>query len=213
MSATQGTGEPETPALLFRRSRQFPVSFSFRRVRQIPRVLARGYLSLSLPKSTLTDPRTRSYPTTVRRAVTPVLRRRRLPHLAQPRCLPNPEGSPWSSYAGAGFLRGGEGVYSHLEGDSLRTVDPHRFSRNRNLPLFSPARRTTSAHADVGKRFKVTGTALRAVLSGANEVSAGGNLVVLRCRRLRERVNPRTGPRRFAARRRYPVSFSLHRAQ
>ena len=152
MSATQGTGEPETPALLFRRSRQFPVSFSFRRVRQIPRVLARGYLSLSLPKSTLTDPRTRSYPTTVRRAVTPVLRRRRLPHLAQPRCLPNPEGSPWSSYAGAGFLRGGEGVHPYVDGDSLRTVDPHRLWRNRHLPFLSPAHRTTSAHADVGKR-------------------------------------------------------------
>jgi hypothetical protein len=88
----------------------------------------------------------------MRRAVTPVLRRRRLPHLAGSRCLPNPESSPWSLYSGAGLLRGGEGVHSSDDGDSLRTVDPHRFSRNRYLPLTFPAHRTTSAHADVGKR-------------------------------------------------------------
>jgi hypothetical protein len=91
----------------------------------------------------------------MRRAVTPVLRRRRLPHLAGSRCLPNPESSPWSLYSGAGLLRGGEGVHSSDDGDSLRTVDPHRFSRNRYLPLTFPAHRTTSAHADVGKRSAV----------------------------------------------------------
>jgi hypothetical protein len=135
----------------------------------------------------------------MRRAVTPVLRRRRLPHLAGSRCLPNPESSPWSLYSGAGLLRGGEGVHSSDDGDSLRTVDPHRFSRNRYLPLTFPAHRTTSAHADVGKRFEVTGAALRAVLSGANVVSGGGNLVVLRCRRLRGRANPEPQVCRFAA--------------
>jgi hypothetical protein len=91
----------------------------------------------------------------MRRAVTPVLRRRSLPHLAGSRCLPNPESSPWSLYSGAGLLRGGEGVHSSDDGDSLRTVDPHRFSRNRYLPLTFPAHRTTSAHADVGKRSGV----------------------------------------------------------
>jgi hypothetical protein len=118
----------------------------------------------------------------MRRAVTPVLRRRRLPHLAGSRCLPNPESSPWSLYSGAGLLRGGEGVHSSDDGDSLRTVDPHRFSRNRYLPLTFPAHRTTSAHADVGKRSEVAGAALCAVLSVASSASESGNFFVSRSR-------------------------------
>jgi hypothetical protein len=103
----------------------------------------------------------------MRRAVTPVLRRRRLPHLAGSRCLPNPESSPWSLYSGAGLLRGGEGVHSSDDGDSLRTVDPHRFSRNRYLPLTFPAHRTTSAHADVGKRLRASEPALTVPFPGS----------------------------------------------
>jgi len=155
MSATQGTGEPRTTSQALRRRRRFPVSFSFRRVRQTPRVLARGYLSLSRFKSNRTRPRTVSYPTTVRRAVIPVLRRRRLPHLARSRCPPNHEGSPWSLQSGAGFLRGGAGyIPPPISSRAGRKIHP-RPARNRGLPFFSPAHRTTPAPADVRKRFGV----------------------------------------------------------
>jgi hypothetical protein len=160
MSATRGRGEPGTPAQPFGRRRRFPVSFSFRRVRQTPRVLARAYLSLSRFKSTLTRPRIFSYPTTVRRAVTPVRRRRRLPHFARSRCFPNPEGSPWSLHSSAGFLRGREGyippAISSLAG---RKIHP-RPAWNRDLPFLSPAHQTTSAPADVRKRSEIAGAAL-----------------------------------------------------
>ena len=56
---------------------------------------------------------------------------------------------------------------------------------------------------------EVAGAALRAALSGANEVSAGGNLFVIRCRLPRDRPNPGSEACPVAARRRHP-SIVLH---
>ena len=153
MSATQGTGEPENRASPFRRPSAVPcVVLPSSSPVNPAGAGAPSNLLLLFSKPTPTGPRTRLPSLNAAARSTPVLGRRRLPPLARNICFSNLEASPWSLQPGAGFLRGGEGVHPYVDGDSLRREDPHRFSRNRYLPFLSPAHRTTSAHADVGKR-------------------------------------------------------------
>ena len=153
MSATQGTGEPENRASPVRRTSAVPCVVLLSSSHVNPAGAgAPSYLLLLFSKPTPTGPRTRLPSLNAAARCTPVLRRRRLPPSARTIGFSNLAGSPWSLQPGAGFLRGGEGVHPYVDGDSLRREDPHRFSRNRYLPFLSPAHRTTSAQADVGKR-------------------------------------------------------------
>ena len=153
MSATQGTGEPENRASPVRRTSAVPCGVLLASSHVNPAGAgAPSNLLLLFSKPTPPGPRTRLPSLNAAARCTPVLRRRRLPPSARTIGFSNLAGSPWSLQPGAGFLRGGEGVHPDVDGDSLRREDPHRFSRNRYLPFLSPAHRTTSAHADVGKR-------------------------------------------------------------
>ena len=172
MSATQGTGEPENRASPVRRTSAVPCVVLLSSSHVNPAGAgAPSYLLLLFSKPTPTGPRIRLPSLNAAAGCTPVLRRRRLPPPARTIGFSNLAGSPWSLQPGAGFLRGGEGVHPYVDGDSLRREDPHRFSRNRYLPFLSPAHRTTSAHADVGKRSGVAGAALlrRALWSERSE--------------------------------------------
>jgi hypothetical protein len=168
MSATQGTGEPENRASPVRRTSAVPCVVLLSSSHVNPAGAgAPSYLLLLFSKPTPTGPRIRLPSLNAAARCTPVLRRRRLPPSARTIGFSNLAGSPWSLQPGAGFLRGGEGVHPYVDGDSLRREDPHRFSRNRYLPFLSPAHRTTSAHADVGKRLRASEPALTVPFPGS----------------------------------------------